>query len=142
MLDVGNKCKRNRHGFHFVITCDQTGIIDAFNFVKNRLSKGSRSDFLSLIYSVSAKNSHPLFEQELSILEKRFSDELIVHISRIDTTKYCLKQELLEATINSNTLPKMKFLVFGNAEFIDYSSTVLRLLNVNEFMINPIVIEQ
>ena len=135
MFDAGNKCKRNGHGFHFVIMCDEAGIFDAFNFVKDQLA-GRGTAFLSLIYTVSDKNLHPLFEQELSILEKRFSVDLIVHILRIDTTKYCFKQELIEATINSNTLPIMKFSVFGNAEFVNYVSGVLRFLDVKAFMIN------
>jgi hypothetical protein len=119
--------------------CDEAGIFDAFNFVKERLS-GRENSFLSLIYTISDKNLHPLFEQELSILEKRFSVDLIVHILRIDITKYCFKQELIEATINSNTLPIMKFSVFGNVEFVDYVYGVLRFLDVKAFMINSKII--
>jgi hypothetical protein len=139
MVEVGNKCKRNGHGFHFVIICDEAGIFDAFYFLKDQLSDRGNS-FLSLIYTVSDKNPHPLFEQELTILEKRFTDDLIVHISSIDTTKYCLKQELIEATINSNTLPTIKFSVFGNAEFVNYVSGILRFLDVKPFMINSKII--
>jgi hypothetical protein len=140
MFEVGNKCKRDGHGFHFVITCDEAGIFEAFNFVKGRLTAGRGTAFLSLIYTVSDKNLRPLFVLELSILEKRFSDDLIVHISRIDTTKYCFKQELMEATINSNTSPIMKFSVFGNAEFVDSVSWVLRFLDVKAFMINSKIV--
>jgi hypothetical protein len=139
MFKVGNKCKRNGYGSHFVIICDETGIFDAFSFLKDQLSD-RRNSFLSLIYTVSDKNPHPLFEQELTILEKRFTDDLIVHISSIDTTKYCLKQESIEATINSNTLPIMKFSVFGNAEFVNYVSGVLKYLDVQAFMINSKII--
>ena len=139
MFDARNKCKRNGNGFHFVIICDETGIFDAFYFVKDKLA-GCGTAFLSLIYSVSDKNPHPLFEQELCILEKRFSDDIIVHILRIDTTKYGLIQELIEATINSNTLPVMKFSVFGNAEFVNYVYGVLRFLDVKTFMINSNII--
>jgi hypothetical protein len=135
MFDAGNKYKRNGHGFHFIIICDEGGIFDAFYFIKDKLA-GSGTAFLSLIYSVSDKNPHLLFEQELSILEKRFSDNIIVHILRIDTTNYCIVQELIEATINSNTLPVMKFSVFGNAEFVNYVHGVLRFLDVKALMIN------
>jgi hypothetical protein len=139
MFDAGNKCKRNGHGFHFAIICDEAGIFDAFYFLKDQLA-GRGTAFLSLIYTVSDKNLHPLFEQELSILEKRFTDDLIVHILRISTTKYCFKQELIEAIINSNTLPVIKFSVFGNAESVNYVSRVLRLLDVKAFMINSKII--
>jgi hypothetical protein len=139
MFDDGKKSKRDGHGFHFVITCDEAGIFDAFKFIKDQLA-GREIAFLSLIYTVSDKNLHPLFEQELGILEKRFSDDLIVHTLRIDPKNYCFKQELIEATINSNTVPKMKFLVFGNAEFVNYVSGVLRFLDVKAFMINSKII--
>ncbi len=140
MVDAGNKYEREGHGFHFVIACDEAGIFDAFDFVKDRLAAGRGTAFLSLIYTISDKNLHPLFEQELSILEKRFSDDLIVHISGINTTKYCFKQKLIEATINSNTLPIMKFSIFGNAEFVNHVSWILRFLDVKEFMINSKII--
>jgi hypothetical protein len=139
MFDAANKCKRDGHGFHFVITCDEAGIFDAFYFVKDKLADSGPA-FLSLIYAVSGKTHHPIFERELSILEKRFSDNLIVHIIRIDPTNYCLIQELVEATINSNTLPVMKFSVFGNAELVDYVSWILRFLDVKEYMINSTII--
>ncbi len=135
MVDAGNTCKRFDHGFHFVIMCDEAGIFDAFNFVKDKLAyKGIA--FLSLIYSVPDKNPHPLFEKELSILEKRFSDDIIVHVLRIDKGEYYSVQELIEATINSNTLPVMKFSVFGKAEFVNNINGILRYLDVNAFMIN------
>jgi hypothetical protein len=115
--------------------CDEAGIFDAFNFIADQLA-GKGTTFLSLIYTISDKNLHPLFEQEFSILERRYSERLIVHILRIDTKNYCFRQELLEATINSNTLPKMKFLVFGNNEFVNHVSGILRFLDVKAFLID------
>ena len=141
MFDAGNKGKRNGHGSHFIIMCDESGIFDAFYFVKDRISEMGNT-FLSLIYTVSDKNLHPLFEHELSILEKRYSVDLIVHILGINTTNYCIVQELIEATINSNTLPVMKFSVFGYTEFLNYVYGVLRILDVKPFMINSRIIEQ
>ena len=141
MVDAGNKYKRNGHGLHLIIVCDEAGILDAFYFVKDRISEMGNT-FLSLIYTVSDKNLHPLFEHELSILEKRYSVDLIVHILGINTTNYCIVQELIEATINSNTLPVMKFSVFGYTEFLNYVYGVLRILDVKPFMINSRIIEQ
>lgn len=135
MFELGNKYKRDSHGLHLIIVCDEAGIFDAYNLIMDRLS-GSGNAFLSLIYTVSDKNPHPIFEKELSILEKRFSDDLIVHILRIVSTIYCSKQEIMEATINSNTIPVMKFTVFGSAEFVKYVTGVLRFLDVEAFMIN------
>ncbi len=139
MFNAGNIRKRDGHGLHLILVCDEAGIFDAYNFLMDRLSDPGNS-FISLIYTVSDKNSHPLFELELNILEKRFSADFIVHILRIDTSKYCFKQELIEATINSNTSPVMKFSVFGNTEFVNYVSWVLRFLDVKAFMINSFII--
>jgi hypothetical protein len=134
MIDV-NKSKRNGHGLHLIIVCDEAGIFDAFYFVKDRMSDGG-NPFLSLIYTVSDKNLHPLFEQELSILEKRFPVNLMVQILRINITNYGFIQELIEATINSNTFPVMKFSVFGNDEFVNYIYGILKFLDVEAFFIN------
>jgi hypothetical protein len=139
MFEAGNKYKRDVHGLHLIIVCDEAGIFDAFYFVKDRISERGNT-FLSLIYTVSHKNIHPLFEQELSILEKRFSVNLMVHILKIDTTNYCIIQELIEATINSNTLPVLKFSVFGNDEFVNYIYGVLKFLDVEAFYINSNIV--
>ncbi len=53
MIDA-NISKRNGHGLHLIIVCDEAGIFDAFYFVKDRMSDRGNS-FLSLIYSVSEK---------------------------------------------------------------------------------------
>lgn len=139
MFETVNKGKRDGYSSHLIIVCDEAGIFDAYNLLRDRLA-GRGNSYLSLIYTISDKNLHPLFDQELRILEKRFSAHLIVHIIRIDTSKYRFRQELIEATLNSNTSPVMKFSVFGNAEFVDYVSGVLRFLNVDEFIINSKVI--
>ena len=36
MFDAGINCKRNRYDFDLVIMCDEAGIFDAFDFVKDR----------------------------------------------------------------------------------------------------------
>ena len=141
MFDTGNRCKRNVHGIHFVIMCDEAGIFNAFNFVKDRLAVGRGIAFLTLIYTVSDNTPHPLFEQELSILEKRFSHDLIVLILKIDNTKNYFNQEVIEAAINSNTLLVMKFSIFGTAEFVNYASEVLKFLDVQAFMIHSKIID-
>ncbi|MDZ7635617.1 MAG: hypothetical protein U5L72_14770 [Bacteroidales bacterium] len=92
-----------------------------------------------MIYAVPGKNLHPLFVKELSILEQRYSGDLIVHILKIDAASHRSKQ-INRATINSNTFPVMKFSVFGNAEFVDYVSGVLGFLEVEAAMIHSKVI--
>jgi hypothetical protein len=135
MDDAGINCKRYGYGFHIVIICDEAGIFDAFDFLADQL-EGPGTAFLSLIYNVSEKNLNPLFELEFTILERRFSERLIVHIPRIDTKNYCFNQELLEATINSNTFQEMRFLIFGNDEFVNYISGFLSFLDMKTSLIN------
>ncbi len=127
--------KREKQSFHLVITCDETEIFDAFELIKNQLADKEKT-FLSLIYIVADRNLHPLFERELSILERRFSDNLLIYLLNVDAVEYCFIQELIEAIINSNTLPIMKFSVFGNTEFVSYVSGILRFLDVKAFLIN------
>lgn len=140
MFETANKGKRDEYSSHLIIVCDEVGIFDAYNLLKDRLAE-RRNSYVSLIYTISDKITHYLFERELSILEKRFSAYLIVHIIRIDTDKYRFKQELIEATLNSNTSPVMKFSVFGNAEFVDYVYGVLRFLDVDAFIINSKIVQ-
>lgn len=140
MFETVNRGRRDEYCSHLIIVCDEAGIFDAYNLLKDRLA-GRGNSYLSLIYTISDKNPRPLFEQELSILEKRFSGNLIVHMIRIDTAKYRFKQELIEATLNSNTSPAMKFSVFGNAEFVNYVYGVLVFLNVDAFLINSKITE-
>ena len=134
MFEVKLNNKRNRPGTHFVIISDEAGIFDAFNFITDRLADRGTA-ILSFIYTFSENNLQPLFERELNILERRYSGRLIVHMVRTDTNQYCCKQDIIEATINSNTLPKIEFLVFGNIEFINYLFGILQFLDVKAPMI-------
>lgn len=135
MAEAGNRGKRDGYSSHLIIVCDEAGIFDAYYLLKDRLA-GWGTSYLSMIYTISDKNPRPLFEQELNILEKRFPGNLVVLMKRIDTAKYRFKQELIEATLNSNTSPVMKFSIFGNAEFVDYVNRILRFLDVDALAIN------
>ncbi len=135
MFDARNRGKVNSKGKHHIIICDEEGICDGFYYLREQLS-GRGSSRYTLIYVVSDRNLHPLFERELYILERRFPVGLIVHIFRTDTAKNCFHQELLEATINSNTLPVMNFSVYGNEGFADHVSVALEFLDVKSTAIN------
>lgn len=139
MAEAVNRGKRDGYNSHLIIVCDEAGIFDAYYHLKDRLA-GRVNSYLSMIYTVSDKNPRPLFEQELSILEKRFPGNLIVHMIRINTEKYRFKQDLIEATLNSNTSPVMKFSVFGNVEFVDYVYGILKFLDVDSLIINSKIV--
>jgi len=129
MVDIDNRTKRVSQNSHLVIICDDTGIFKAFEFTKERLVE-EENIWLSFIYAVSEENSHPLFEQELSILECRFFEYLLVFRQKIEQGTSCIKQELLEAVINSNTSKKIEFIVFGTEEFTSQLEDILNFLGI------------
>jgi hypothetical protein len=68
---------------HLVLICDESGIFDAFKTIKEHL--GTRGgNFLSLIYSVPKNYLNPLFEREITILEKRFSHNLYTYTLKVE----------------------------------------------------------
>ena len=134
MFEENNNSNNRKNNIHLVLICDETGIFDAFKTIKEHL--GSRDEkFLSLIYSVPKNYINPLFEREISILEKRFSHNLYTYILKIEPGNEYFIQEYIEAIINSNTNLKMQFLISGNAEFVDYVSEVLGYLNIDTISI-------
>jgi len=134
MFEANNNRNSKKNKFHLVLICDETGIFDAFKIIKEHL--GSSGDtFLSLIYSVPENYINPLFEREITILEKRFSHNLYTYTLKVGPGMFDLIQELIEAIINSNTNLKMHFLIFGKEEFAEYVSGVLEYLYVDIFSI-------
>jgi hypothetical protein len=124
LFEANNNSNPRKNKFHLVLIYDETGIFDAFRIIKEHL--GSRGKiFISLIYSVPEKYINPLFEREITILEKRFSHNLYTYTLKVEPGMYDSIQEFIEAIINSNTNFKMQFLIFGNEEFTDYVSGVL-----------------
>lgn len=134
MLEANKNSNRKKNKFHLVLICDESGIFDAFRIIKEHLECRGKI-FLSLIYSVAENYLNPLFEREISILEKRFSHHLYAYTLKVEPGKYDSIQEIMEAIINSNTHLKMQFLIFGNDEFTDYASGVLGYLDIDTYSI-------
>ncbi len=140
MFEANNNSSNSRKNkFHLVLICDETGIFDAFKTIKEHLGNGGEI-FLSLIYSVPENYINPLFEREISILEKRFSHNLYTYTVKVVPGNYDSIQEFIEAIINSNTNLKMEFLIFGIEEFTDYASGVLSYLNMDTVSIKSKII--
>lgn len=139
MFEANNNRNTRKNKFHLVLICDETGIFDAFKTIKERLGNNGEI-FLSLIYSVPVNYLNPLFEREISILEKRFSHNLYAYTIKVEPGKYDLIQEFIEAIINSNTNLKMEFMIFGNEEFADYVSGFLGYLNMDTVSIKSKII--
>jgi len=137
MFEVDSIRKSKKSKSHLVLICDEAGIFDTFKEIKENLQDHDRI-FLSLIYVIPSNLLNPLFEIELRILGKRFPQNLIIHKLKVEPLEYEAIQGLIEAVINSNTYSELRFLVKGNAGFIDYVVGVLVYLNVDK---NKIVSE-
>ena len=86
MFEANNNRNTRKNKFHLVLICDETGIFDAFKTIKERLGNNGEI-FLSLIYSVPVNYLNPLFEREISILEKRFSHNLYAYTIKVEDRK-------------------------------------------------------
>jgi hypothetical protein len=124
---------QKNENIHLVLISDENGIFDAFLLIKKELIANAAS-CLSLVYAIPKQKQHPLFEQELTFLEKRFSQSLLVYKVAIDFDSGCISQEFIEALINSNMSEKMTFLLFGNDEFISSLSEILNFLNAKQII--------
>jgi len=140
MFETTDKRKSKKNKFHLVLISDETGIFDSFREMKEHLGS-TDVIFLSLIYCVPENYLNPLFEKEITILEKRFSHNLYAYTLKVKPGMYDLIQEIIEAVINSNTNLKMQFLIFGNAEFVDYVSGILGYLDIDTFSIESNIIQ-
>jgi hypothetical protein len=125
---MNGSCKKIKKDTHLVIICDEEGIFNAFELAKERLSE--EDTLLSFVYAVSEEKGHPLFEQELSILECRFFEYLLVFRPKIERGISCFKQEVLEAVINSNTSKKLRFILFGTESFVGQVEHTLNFLGI------------
>ena len=131
MFGADNRIISKKNIFHLVLICDHNGITDAFKVIKDHLGS-SCGIILSLIYTIPNNYPNPLFQRELSIMEKRFPWYLYTHILEMKPGDFEYLQEFIEAIINSNTLSKMQFSVFGNEVFVKYVCEFLQYLNVDK----------
>jgi hypothetical protein len=141
MFEANNTRNYKENKIHHVLICDETGIFNAFKKLKEHLGNNVET-FVTLIYSVPGNYLNPLFEREITILEKRFSHTLVTYTLRSNSGEYDHIQEFIEAIINSNTTLKIEFLVFGNFEFVDYVSGVLGYFNIETYSIEYYILNQ
>ncbi len=131
------KNQKNKN-VHLILISDENGIFDAFLLIKKTLIAKTAS-CISLVYAVPTQRQHPLFEQELTFLEKRFSQDLLVYKVAIDPDSCSISQEFIEALVNSNMSEKMTFVLFGNDEFISSLSEILDFLNAKQIVKTKII---
>jgi hypothetical protein len=111
-----NGFKHKHPDTHLVVICDEAGIFDAFQQTKEALSDRTYS-WLSLIYAFPGGNHAILFDQELRILEKRFLESLQIYRINSTSVNVAIRQDLVEAIINSNILKELSFEIFGTPDF-------------------------
>jgi hypothetical protein len=134
MAGTNNIIYRKIHNLHYVLICDENGISDAFQIIKNLLAL-SNSVILTLIYAIPKYYPNPLFKRELSILGRRFSGNLITYTIKLDSGEVEYLQEFIEAVINSNTNFKIQFCIYGNDSFINNVCEVIGYLNAENYAI-------
>ena len=125
----------NNNDLHLVFITDEKGIQKTFNLLKKRLSE-STNNFLTLIYCIPKMQNHPLYNDELKILESRFSQQLKVFYISKETNSVCKNiiagLTVLEIIINSNVKAVMKFLINGKEELIEVMSEQLYFLGIEK----------
>jgi len=127
MFSIIRKIWIFRHWIHLVAISDEEGIVDAFYLIRKRLVQETYA-CVTFIYLVSDKSREILFKREFSILRIRYPGYFFIHFIRIDPDTFLFKHEIIEAVINSNTSPKLKFMIFGHSAFVTYMSDILFFL--------------
>lgn len=118
---------------HIVYVVDEVGISEVFVVLKGNLAD-TQLPMLSLLY-YSHSDSF-VFKKELEILQKRFPSKFIVsYETGILDGNWMFGQPTVEAIINTNTLPKMCFIISGKSTFIDSAKQLLHFLSVGEIEI-------
>ena len=113
---------------HVVIIADENGIAAVFPKVKEMLTDALDTAITVLYYS-----HHPhFFQKELKILERHFFTKLYVSY---ESTSHLVNQEMIEAVINANTIPKMNFLISGGIAFTQKSKEILAFLGIQSITI-------
>ena len=119
--------------FHLVFITNDSGIVGVFEQIKSKLGL-EINNCLTLVYSVSDKESQPLFKAELESIEKRFPAQLQTHylfkgnlIARENADQI---QQTLEIIINCNLRKLMLFWVQGETDFVESVSERLHFLGI------------
>jgi len=123
---------------HHVFVTDEYGISIVFTEIKSKLATNP-AGLQTLIYLTAQKENPPLFNAELSSLEKRFSHQLEIHyLSRHANTLpgKVIIQETLEVVINSNLCCDMLFHLAGNETFVEPANERLRFLGIKQNQIS------
>ncbi|HVN59122.1 MAG TPA: hypothetical protein VMT63_12560 [Bacteroidales bacterium] len=130
MFGANHKPESQGKSYHLVLICDEPGVFDTFRILKDNL--WYRNDlFISLIYAIPEDTVNPLFEKELGILDKRYTHNLFICKLKTSQGECESIQVIIEAVINGNTNPDLRFSVTGERSFVEYVSGVLTYLNAN-----------
>jgi ferredoxin-NADP reductase len=118
---------------HFIFFADELGIASVFPALKQQLA-ALRHKHVSLLYC--SDSNHHIFRKELEILQAHFPSQLFVCYHSEVLNGHCvLEQEDIEAILNANTMQQMKFIVSGNAEFVQKVSLTLNFLGIENIQI-------
>jgi len=120
-------------GVHHVFFADDLGIASVFQTLKSRLS-GPCHQHVSLFYC--SLNGQHNFQKELNLLQQHFPCQLFVIYHSKEFVGHCiLQQDDIEAVINANTMPQMKFTISGNESFAHTIKELLTFLGIENLQI-------
>ena len=120
-------------GIHYIFITDDLGIASVFPAIKFKLTDLNCQQVSLLYFSV---NKEHVFQKELQILERRFLTQLYVsYISKEIEDVTVLPNEEIEAVLNANTMPRMDFILSGNAEFIEKVKSLLIFFDISNIQI-------
>jgi len=99
---------------HSIYLADDTGIASIYPALRSGLY--GENGHISLIYYSESGLFH--FKKEVEILSKAYPTILFVTFAHADFSEFGhFTGEEIEALINANTLPKIRFIISGRAEF-------------------------
>ena len=93
-----------------------------------------------IVYSIHKQLTHPLFKSELKCLERQFPTHLLIYyvINKNNSVSdnSDTHQQTLEVIINSNISNKVKFLLSGENEFVEFITNRLLFLGIKQNQIS------
>ncbi|WPU96143.1 hypothetical protein SNE25_11490 [Mucilaginibacter sabulilitoris] len=120
-------------GVHHVFFADDLGVASIFYGLKSRLAE-VKYQHISLFYC--SLNKQHLFKKEFKILQKHFPAQLFVSYHSKGSAGHCnIRQEDIEAILNSNTMQQMQFTISGNEAFVEKIKASLSFLGIEKVQI-------
>jgi hypothetical protein len=119
---------------HLVYITDEAGMASVFPELAQALAAESLTA-VTILYQ--SNSTHFVFARELNILERHFPARLcVLYESTAVADSDTSYQRAIEAIINANTIPTIRFILSGRCSFIEQSKAVLQFLGANTIIVH------